>query len=188
MQRQPKSLKDASRLLQLIDLLSKTGRQIIDEWSKESAQDDDSSLSKILPSHELYDLQRIVLAATGSLTELVSEPSSRLLEVSTQYFEARALHIAAERRIPDIISAPRARDGEQDGGLSIKEIAGATGIEPLKLCENKILVIISPCRTPFLRSLSIFSHALWLAKCSPLPIARKLEFYAVYAQSISSKR
>lgn len=136
MQRQPKSLKDASRLLQLIDLLSKTGRQIIDEWSKESEQDDESSLSKILPSHELYDLQRTVLAITGSLTELISEPSSRLLEVSTQYFEARALHIAAERRIPDILSASRAGDGHQEGGLPIKEISDATGIEPLKLCED----------------------------------------------------
>lgn len=140
MQRQPKSLKDASQLLQLIDLLSTTGRRIIDEWSKESEQDEESSLSTILPSHELFELQRIVQAATGSLIELVSEPSSRLQEVSTQYFEARALHIAAERRIPDILFAARVTHGDQEAGLSIKEIGNSTGIEPLKLCEDTFLV------------------------------------------------
>lgn len=79
-------------------------------------------------------MQKTVLAAAGSLIELISEPSNRLIEVSMQYFEARALHLAAERRIPDLLSS-RARDGDQVAGLSVEEIGNETGIEPRKLCE-----------------------------------------------------
>lgn len=157
MRRQPKSVKDTFQLLQLTDLLSVTGRRIIEEWSKESErpnEDEGSSLSTILPSRELYEMQKIVLAAAGSLIELVAEPTSRLLEVSTQYFEARALHLAAERRIPDLLSSTRARNEDQGEGLSIKEIANATGIEPLKLGENKSLATTSPHPSAFLFSLS----------------------------------
>lgn len=152
MQRQPKSVKDASQLLQLIDLLSTTGRQIIDEWSKESERPD--MIVPILPSRELHEMQRTVLAAAGSLIEMVSEPSSRLVEVSLQYFEARALHIAAERRIPDLLSSAHARrDRGHGAGLSIKEISNATGIESFKLCKINRVAIMSPRPSIFRYSL-----------------------------------
>ncbi|KAK4236295.1 hypothetical protein C8A03DRAFT_35829 [Achaetomium macrosporum] len=82
-----------------------------------------------LPSKPLFDAQRALLSAAGMLTELVSEPRSRLLEVSSQYFEARALHIVADKRIPDIL----AKHGEQ--GLGIDKIAAQVGIESRKLCR-----------------------------------------------------
>lgn len=175
MERQPKSVKDVVQLLQLTDLISITGRKIIDEWSKESEnpkvaalQDDGSSISAILPSRELHEMQRIVLAAAGSLIELVEEPSRRLLEVSSQYFEARALHVAAERRIPDLLSSASARNGDQSAGLSVKEIGNATGIEPLKLCELSLLIInfslSSTLYTLFLaRSVLLFGGAKHLS-------------------------
>lgn len=82
------------------------------------------------PSREVFDLQRNLLAAAGKLTELTSSPSSRLLEVSSQYFEARALHIAADKRIPDILS------NAAGGSLHISALAAKVGIEPRKLCMS----------------------------------------------------
>ncbi|KAJ3497719.1 hypothetical protein NLG97_g1692 [Lecanicillium saksenae] len=80
-----------------------------------------------LPEKELFDHQRTLLAAAGTLTELVSEPQDRLLEVSSQYFEARALHIAADARISNIL----AKYGHR--GLHIAALAREVGIESRKL-------------------------------------------------------
>lgn len=83
-----------------------------------------------LPAKPLFDAQRTLLSAAGKLTELVSQPSIRLLEVSSQYFEARCLHILADKRIPDLL----AKGGNQ--GLHVKTIAESVGIEERKLCEQ----------------------------------------------------
>ncbi|MCJ1432684.1 hypothetical protein MMC27_002041 [Xylographa pallens] len=143
MQRQPKTLQDAFQLLQTAELVSATAKTIIEEWSKESAGTEE--LFSVLPSRQLYEAQRILLAATGKLTELVAEPSSHLLEVSSSYYEARALHIAAEKRIADIIA------GAGGAGLSVKDIGHAVGIEHLKLsrvmrclCSLHIFKEVSP--------------------------------------------
>lgn len=91
-----------------------------------------------LPSKPLFDAQRALLAASGLITELVSEPQNRLLEVSSQYFEARALHIVADKRIPDIL----AKSG--DAGVDIKTLAATVGIEPRKLCKLLIGSVDDP--------------------------------------------
>lgn len=137
MERQPKSLSDAVQLVQTADLISKSAQTVISEWSKESESLGNSASSaqsetpsQVLPSHELFDAQRIILAAVGKLTELVSEPSGRILEVATQFQESRALYIAAERRIPDIL-APK----DKDGGMAVSEISQQAKIESRKLCE-----------------------------------------------------
>ncbi|KAL7622056.1 hypothetical protein AAE478_007557 [Parahypoxylon ruwenzoriense] len=80
-----------------------------------------------LPSKPLFDAQRALLAAAGVLTELVSEPQNRLLEVSSQYFEARALHIAADKRVADILAKSK------DTGVDIQTLASEVKIEPRKL-------------------------------------------------------
>ncbi|XP_014558343.1 hypothetical protein COCVIDRAFT_94784 [Bipolaris victoriae FI3] len=80
-----------------------------------------------LPPRALFDAQRTILAAVGMITELVSTPSMRLLEVSMQYFEARALHIAAEKRIPDMLA------GCDENGIAVKELAEQAGCDALKL-------------------------------------------------------
>jgi hypothetical protein len=45
----------------------------------------------------------MVLAIAVSVSELVTEPYSRIQEVGCQHFESRALFIAAERRILDLL-------------------------------------------------------------------------------------
>ena len=134
MVRPPKTLADAAHLLQLSELITVNIRTVIDAWAKESkAEDGDSADGSphILPSHQLHQAQRTILASVGALTELVSEPSIRVIEVACQYWESRALAIAAERRIPDLLAQAGTK------GLAVEELGKATGIEQLKLCTQK---------------------------------------------------
>ncbi|KAF3317545.1 hypothetical protein TWF173_010313 [Orbilia oligospora] len=80
-----------------------------------------------LPSHALFEAQRTLLSAAGMITELVSDPSGRILEVSLQHYESRSMHIVASLRIPDIL----AENG--DTGCDITSLAARVGIEPRKL-------------------------------------------------------
>ncbi|KAL2812961.1 S-adenosyl-L-methionine-dependent methyltransferase [Aspergillus granulosus] len=134
MERFPRTCADAEQLLKLADLLKEAALVIADEWKREdfsttgSAADLGSQDSaRVLPSPRLHEAQRTVLAITGAATELVAEPYSRIQEVGCQYFESRALFIAAERRIPDLL------DAAGDDGLEVTEIAEKTGIEARKL-------------------------------------------------------
>ena len=136
MERFPRTLTDAVHLIQLSDLLKASALTVIDEWAKETESKlgkgniDPSSHDspRLLPSRKLHDAQRTILAVTGALTELVAEPYSRIQEVACQYWESRALYVAAERRIPDLL----AEAGED--GLETKKLGSKTGIEHLKLC------------------------------------------------------
>ncbi|KAF2836623.1 O-methyltransferase A [Patellaria atrata CBS 101060] len=83
--------------------------------------------SEEFPTKEIFDVQRNLLAAAGKLTELVSSPSNRLLEVSSQYFEARALHVVVDKRVADILNAAHG------GCMGIETLATRVGIEPGKL-------------------------------------------------------
>jgi hypothetical protein len=121
------SLADAVRLLQLADLIKDTARVVVDEWSKEPNTKSDSASTGSIASPTLFEAQKTLLSASGLLTELVSDPASRVLEVSSQYNEARALHIAAELRVADVI------DSSPNKEAPIEEISQAIGIENRKL-------------------------------------------------------
>jgi len=148
MSRPIKTLTEAADLLQLSHLLSTNIQTVIQEWSKEqlpSATNDGASPS-MLPSRKLYEAQRTLLAITGTLTELIAEPSLRILEVGCQYWESRALYIACERRIPDLLAGCC---GGQ--GVGIMELSHKTGIEAGKLarllrclCSNHIFAEAAP--------------------------------------------
>ncbi|KAF7162427.1 hypothetical protein CNMCM5623_007718 [Aspergillus felis] len=129
MERQPKSVCDAGQLLQTASIISSTAQTIIAEWSAEAKASKGPRKQNVptLPSRELFDAQRTILAAVGKLTELVSDPSARILEVATQFQESRSLYIAAERRIPDLLAA-----GDEDG-VHVDVISQKARIEPRKL-------------------------------------------------------
>lgn len=146
MPRAAKSLTDAVRLLQVSQLLTQNIQTVVQEWAEEQkpGTSNDGAPPDILPSRRLYEAQRTLLALTGTLTELVAEPSLRILEVGCQYWESRALFIACERRIPDLLAAPGV-DGAI--GLSAQRLSEMTGIEHLKLgrilralCSNHIFM------------------------------------------------
>ena len=149
MSRSTKSLKDAAQLLELSELFSTNVQTVIHEWAKEQEPDanNDGASPDMLPSLRLYEAQRTLLALTGKLTELVAEPSLRIMEVGCQYWESRALYIACERRIPDMLAAP----ADIKNGVSIKTLGAKTGIEADKLsrilrtlCSNHIFAEPSP--------------------------------------------
>ncbi|KAL2869086.1 O-methyltransferase tpcA [Aspergillus lucknowensis] len=123
----PRTIADAARLLELSDLISRTARVIIDEWATETPAEPEAGSASNIASTTLFNAQKTLLSASGLLTELVSDPSSRLLEVSSQYNEARALHIVAELRVPDVIANTKSQQA------TIEELSEATGIEKRKL-------------------------------------------------------
>ena len=151
MERFPRTISDVSQLVQLGELLTKAIRTVTEEWSQEKFTKQDGSTTsppvaknkhcrqsdsrpsdkpEILPSWRLHEAQRTILAISGTLTELVAEPYHRLQEFSAQYWEARALAIATERRIPDLLHEAG------DNGMCVKVIAERTGIESKKLSKQ----------------------------------------------------
>ncbi|KAK4186762.1 putative methyltransferase [Podospora australis] len=129
-------------LLQLSSLIQTTVTDFINQRESADLSVDNTKLENDLgiPSWPVFNAQRTLLAAAGKLIELVSSetPSSRLVEVAFQYFEARALHVIVDKRVPDIL----ARHG---GGLSVKDLSREVGIEAGKLsrlmrclCSNHI--------------------------------------------------
>ena len=63
------------------------------------------------------------------LQAAISDPHVRLIEIGASFLEARALHIVAEKRIPDLL----AKEGKD--GVGIEELAQKIGLEALKLGE-----------------------------------------------------
>jgi hypothetical protein len=113
-------------LRSLVELVTKASETVIDEWAKEGTG------NSPLPSWELYNAQRTIIAACGVFSELVHDQRLRLWEVSTSFFESRALHIAAEHRVADILAR---LDPTGKEGVSIDTLSAETGINALKLGE-----------------------------------------------------
>ena len=126
----------AKKLLALVDLVNKTAQTILSEWKKEDSSPipDAPQDSPSLPSWELYNAQRAILSACGAFAELVHDPQLHLLEMSVEYFEARALHIAAEHRIADIL----AQTNRDKGGIYIGDLSEKVGIDARKLGERLV--------------------------------------------------
>ncbi|KAK4695820.1 hypothetical protein P7C71_g1995, partial [Lecanoromycetidae sp. Uapishka_2] len=150
MSRVIKSLTDGVQLLQLSQLFTTNIQTVLEEWAKEqqTGASNDGASPDILPSRRLFQAQRTLLALTGSLTELIAEPSLRIMEVGCQYWESRALFIACERNIPNLLAAPGM---DRSVGLSAQTLSEKTGIEHLKLgrvlrtlCSNHIFKETQP--------------------------------------------
>ncbi|KUI69008.1 Demethylsterigmatocystin 6-O-methyltransferase [Cytospora mali] len=117
-------------VLSQLQQLSALVQDSIAAYSVEARAVSNGAKEGSLPSRSLFNTQRTLLAASGLLTELVSDPSSRLLEVSSQYFESRALHIAADQRLADVLAKS---ERQPDVGVDLETLAGISGIEYRKL-------------------------------------------------------
>jgi hypothetical protein len=116
-----KQSPDPGTLLQLSNLITTTTTSLISALSESPPSD------STIPSTQVYNFQQTLISATAILSSLISDPRVRLIEISIQYIESRALHIVVEKRIPDLL----AKGGE--GGVHITELAKRVGIEALKL-------------------------------------------------------
>ncbi|KAI0958974.1 hypothetical protein AcV7_004641 [Taiwanofungus camphoratus] len=121
----------AQRLRSLVKLLSDTSEVVIKEWeiAEQTASQTAGPLPP-LPSLELFNARRIVLGACGMCMDLVQEPQSRLMELANQFHSSRALHVAAERRLADVLS-----DADPQVGMSIQEISRKVNIDQGKLAR-----------------------------------------------------
>ena len=125
--------KPIAQLREILSLLSTAVETIASEWelhSNEGLLNGEAGYTASSASHTKYNAVKTVLAAVGSLESLVVEPHVRLISLSTSYTIARALHIAAERNVAELL----ARAG--DDGIHATELARLTGIEEKKLCKN----------------------------------------------------
>ncbi|KAI1764122.1 putative O-methyltransferase [Hypoxylon sp. FL1150] len=117
-------------LRQIVKLVQKASETLISEW--ESPAPDAVPASEMnydIPGRKAYDAQRLIVAALGSIQELVIEPHYRLVDFAEQYFEARSLHVAMEHDIAVLLSK-----GAKDG-VHVGELAKATGLEQKKLAR-----------------------------------------------------
>ncbi|KAI2625786.1 putative O-methyltransferase [Hypoxylon sp. NC1633] len=118
----------ATALRQIVKLIQDSSETLISQWENpgpDAVPASDTSFA--IPSHEAYDAQRTIIAALGSVEELVAEPHLRLVDFAELYFEVRALHVAIEHDI----AIQLAKGGA--GGVSVEDLAKATGLEKGKL-------------------------------------------------------
>ena len=136
MERLPRNPEEADKLLLLADLLRDAALTVKEEWAQEDfSRPADKDTARILPSVRLWEATKTIETISGAVVELVCEPNQRVLQILTQYFESRALFIAAERRIPALLAEAGAQ------GLDIDVLAVKTGIEASKLCTASLLLL-----------------------------------------------
>ena len=94
----------ATALQQLVKLVQDASETLIAEW-KNPAPDaiPASETTFAIPGRKAYDAQRTVIAALGSIEELVAEPHLRIVDFVELYFEVRALHVAVEHNIAALL-------------------------------------------------------------------------------------
>ncbi|KAI5302094.1 hypothetical protein KEM55_001311, partial [Ascosphaera atra] len=119
-------LQRAKELLQTLEITKASVEGIVAEWEKSPPKDDDPH-SETLPSQELFESTRRLLAASGKFVELTADPSYRLTQLTSQYFEARCLHTLVSMQVPNILATAG------DDGMDIEELSAKSGIEARKL-------------------------------------------------------
>lgn len=124
------------KLRAAVKLLNESTEQVIKAWEEDESKAIDGSGSPV-PSKALYDGRRTVLGTIGIFLELVQEPQARLMEVTHEFYEARALQIAAEARIPDILA-----EADPKVGVPIDLLSKRTGVKAHKLCKLRNVLFI----------------------------------------------
>ncbi len=120
----------ATALRQVVQLIQDASESLISSWENPAPDAVPASeTSFAIPGRKAYNAQRTIIAALGSIEELVAEPHLRLVDFAELYFEVRALHIAVEHDIASLLAK-----GGVDG-VPIEELAKKSGLEQSKLGE-----------------------------------------------------
>ncbi|KAI0851309.1 putative O-methyltransferase [Daldinia vernicosa] len=120
----------ATALRQVAKLIQDSSETLIAEWENPAPDAIPASETTFaIPGRKAYDAQRTVIAALGSIEELVAEPHLRLVDFAELYFEVRALHIAVEHNIAILL------DKGGPDGISVEDLAKSTGLEKNKLAR-----------------------------------------------------
>ncbi|KAL7623280.1 hypothetical protein AAE478_006961 [Parahypoxylon ruwenzoriense] len=134
----------ATALRQVVKLIQGASETLISEWENPSADAVPASENNFaIPGREAYDAQRTIIAALGSIEELVSEPHLRLVDFAELYFEVRSLHVAIEHDIAALV----AQGG--DDGVPVEDLAKASGLDDSKLAASALPETLNdPVRGP----------------------------------------
>jgi len=109
----------AEQLRALVRMLNDAAEVTIKEWeAEERAPPAESGHGVPLPSPALYEARRVIQGACGMCMDLIQEPGSRLTDVTCSYFISRALHIAVQARIADVLA-----NVDPAQGMSSQEIS-----------------------------------------------------------------
>ncbi|KAH8602457.1 S-adenosyl-L-methionine-dependent methyltransferase [Bisporella sp. PMI_857] len=131
----PNIQKRIADLQHFTQILNSSVEEIIKQWSTDGKEGTKLDTGVLLPSKNSYEAHKSILGSLGKIQELVSTPSIRLIETSHQFYESRALHIAAEHRIADVVA------GHEVEGVNVVEIAEKTGLDEDKL--TRILRVLT---------------------------------------------
>ncbi|KZT63930.1 S-adenosyl-L-methionine-dependent methyltransferase [Daedalea quercina L-15889] len=117
-------------LRSLVRLINDASEVVFQEWQAELKSPSPDPLSSLLPSPELFEGRRSLLGACGMVSDIIAEPQQRLMEMSVGYFTSRALHIAADAHVAEILAG-----ADPAEGMHVKEIAHKAGTEQWKLAR-----------------------------------------------------
>ena len=156
----------SQKLLALADMVSKASQTIVEEWAKEPPQTAKESPGTRLPSWELYQAERTIVAACGAFLDLVQNPSMRLLEMSYGFLESRSIHVVAEHRISDVLAR---LDPTNRVGVHIDTLSANVGINASKLGTWYFLSVtaVGNSHTPSARVMRILTSNHVFAEISP---------------------
>ncbi|KAH9938266.1 S-adenosyl-L-methionine-dependent methyltransferase [Fomitopsis serialis] len=117
---------DRARTLRtLMRMLSDASEVVIEEWE---AEEQTPTGRSELPSSAMFEARRIISGACGMFMDITQQPTTRLTEVANSFFLSRALHIAAEAKIADVLA-----DIDENEGLLVDAIAEQEGVDAQKL-------------------------------------------------------
>ncbi|KZT74223.1 S-adenosyl-L-methionine-dependent methyltransferase [Daedalea quercina L-15889] len=113
----------AQTLRSLVRLLVDYSEVVTKEWEAEDQYPEISGL----PSHELFEAQRIIRGACGMCINLVGDPRTRLFEVALSFTLSQSLDTTLRAGVPNILA-----EAEPDG-VRAEELSRCTGIGEQKL-------------------------------------------------------
>lgn len=125
----------AETLRSLISLLVDYSEVVIADWEADAQHagsgEGKSETTSPLPSHRLYEAQRVVRGACGMVVDLVQDPRRRLFELSTCFALAQAFDTTVRAGVPDLLA--RADEEGQGGGVPLAELSRRSGVDEHKL-------------------------------------------------------
>lgn len=122
-------------LTKATQFLNSSVERLIAQWKSDDAEGQIVD-GVLLPTKDSYDAHKTILGAIGKIQELVSNPPIRLIETSHQFYESRALHIATEHRIADLVAE------NDEKGVAIAELAKKANVDEDMLCMFTKTVLI----------------------------------------------
>ncbi|KZT65014.1 S-adenosyl-L-methionine-dependent methyltransferase [Daedalea quercina L-15889] len=124
----PSASDRIAALRSLISLLTDASEAVIKEWKATDARGVDGLANASLPSPELFDARRILIGACNMCIDIVDDPLNRIMDINFAYTAGRALYLAVQTNIPDILENKPATEG-----IAVSELSRRIGAREAEL-------------------------------------------------------